>query len=207
MKKIVITLFLLSTLCYGDQSILASSLVNPDTMFVVTENSPLVDSVNISEIVRSQIEAAQMSSVISSLSYVTPAKEVKTPARAEQKHEKGFFENIMHILYESKHSNVAIFLASSVFIVSMIFGRRYIIGSVSGSKGRLRKAVNLIRTEKPVRRENKKLEELRRRLSDSNNILEMSDITGKAKELRVGKGELILAAKVKAFQLSKILSR
>jgi hypothetical protein len=169
------------------------------------------DSIDLSALVQSQVEAAQAGEIKSGINYQVPEKVKPEPVKPKvkvKKQEAGMFENIVITLnnFNRQYLNVTIFIAGSVLILGFFLGRRLLKTIFGQSKRKLKKSINLIRNEKPVYVQNKKLYELRSKLAESNNIYDMSEesIPGKARNMNVGKGEIMLAAKIKAFQLSKI---
>lgn len=170
------------------------------------------DSINISALVKSQLEAAQAGEIKSGTNYQVPEEKPEpAPVKAKvkvKKQEPGMFENLVITLnnFNKQYLNVTIFISGAVLILGFFFGRKLLKGLFGQSKKSLKKNINLIRNEKPVYMKNKKLYELRSKLAESNNLYGMSEeaIPGKAREMNVGEGEIMLAAKIKAVQLSKI---
>jgi|GEM_PF-971964 len=203
----------------------ASQPVKKTTVPVITKNTAPVqntsvnnkiaaepalrDSVNISAMVQNQIEAAESGHLKTSSNFQESEKPAKKQTQVKaKKQEAGVFENIVKSLndFNKKYLNLLIFIIGSTAVLSYFFGKRFMNLLFGKSKRALKKSINQIRNEKPVFINNKKLYELRSKLAESNNIYDISEesIPGKARNMNVGKGEIMLAAKIKAFQLSKI---
>jgi hypothetical protein len=176
-----------------------------------TANPAPKDSVNLSVMVQNQMEAAASGEIKTSTNFQESGKSAKEPVKSKirmKKQEAGAFENIVKTLndFNKKYLKVFIFILGSGAILGYFFGKRY-MSVLFGKSGRnLKNNINQIRNEKPVFIKNKKLYELRSKLAESNNLYDISEesIPEKARNMNVGKGEIMLAAKIKAFQLSKI---
>jgi hypothetical protein len=213
MKIIIICLFIINAAAFAENKIVPSEPAKKDTIISVGNNVSLIDSINISDLVKGQVEAAQAGIIKSGINYQVPeevkVEPVKPKVKAKvKKQEAGMFENIILTLnnFNKQYLNVTIFAAGAFLILMFFFGRRLLKVIFGQSKRKLKKSINLIRNEKPLFLKNKKLYELRSKLADSNNMYDISEetIPGKARTMNVGKGEIMLAAKIKAFQLSKI---
>ena len=209
MNKFLMYVLLFSCLAFAEnETRVVGELINKDSIFTAAEDSALVDTVNIGAIVQGQIEAAKQGIMKSSIFMPVNNKQSKVEVKkVAEKKKAGFFEGIIQDLNElnKNYANLIIFVFGSLLILGFVVGRRLIKVS-AGSKKKMKKAINIIRDEKPVSIQNKKLNEMRKKLSESEGIYDISEetVSGKAKNLKVGKGELILAAKIKAFQLSKV---
>ena len=185
------------------------------SIYTIPVDSSLSDTVNISAIVKSQFEAAQAGIIKSSIISNGDVRPEKAPDKLVpvKPNFNGTRSTVIEYLvftlqdFYKAHGKVVIFIGLSVLVFGFVFGRRYLKFSGSKSIKNMKKAINIIRDEKPVSLKNKKLHLLRKKLIDSAGIYSMTDgmVSGKAKELNLGKGELMLAAKIKSVQLSRIL--
>lgn len=98
-------------------------------------------------------------------------------------------------------------LSSAVLLAAGIVSIRRIKLSRKSLKG-LKNNINLMREEKIVKPADKKLSQLRSKLKKSTEQLGSLDeaVSLTAKNLNIAKGELMLAAKIKSFELAKSCS-
>jgi len=94
-----------------------------------------------------------------------------------------------------------LFLA--MFVFTVVFARRLILKTKSKTKN-LRSNIQSIRLEKTVTKKETKLKVIRKNLLKSSVNLSPAEgsLTRKAKQLKIAKGEIILAAKIKSYELS-----
>ncbi|QQS35501.1 MAG: hypothetical protein IPM56_14795 [Ignavibacteriales bacterium] len=224
MKKLCPFLLLVSLNYLMMSSSALSQKIYLDSIAVVTETQS-GDSINISEIVSRQIESALLKQTLAdqidsvkidstSLSVsdqkseetdsavVIPAANLNNNIKVEF-NTSGITKNIKKeesgIDYRVTVLSAAVLLAAGV-----VSFRRIRINRKSGFKN-LKQNINLLREEKIIKSADKKLSRLRTALkksADTMGDLEKS-VSSTAKNLNIAKGELMLAAKIKSFELSK----
>lgn len=158
------------------------------------------DSVDVRALLQSQIDIAREKEkeeelkINQSNSRIT-SNEIKTPPKNLSSFD--LFSNILFI-----KAGVIMLFAVSTF--SYIFFRRRRIRNKKDFNKIFKKNINLIRAEKLFSKEdNPALNSLRNQLVENESITSRS-ISSKAKELHISKGELILASKIKSYQLAQI---
>ncbi len=152
------------------------------------------DTVNISEMVQKQITDAREKEIyrskFNSEAAILPLIEENT------KSIKGL--NPLPFLSSVYFSKVFILIYASVFVALIIVIRR-IKDKKNNSSQNLKNAINILRNEVVVKKQNKKLEKLRRKINASNQLNNFGEqeIIKTAKKLQISKGELLLGCKNK----------
>ena len=95
-----------------------------------------------------------------------------------------------------------------MFVALFIVVRR-IRNKKNDSTRDLKNAINILRNEVAVKKQNKKLEKLRRKIHASNQLNNFGEqeLIKTAKKLQISKGELLLAVKIKSHQVNNNYSR
>ncbi len=173
-----------------------------EPVILSAQDSSFSSIINLHDLVKAQFESAQTSLIKSSFNW-QPVRKFK--AEKNKKNEEA--ENEIPLsLTKSEYLNSGIILILSV-LIAFLFLRKKIINFLKlHSLGGLKKSISLLRNEQPITIHNKKLRQVRESLSDSPEIIRMKEtgISGKAKNLKLGKGELMLAAKIKSYHLSSL---
>ncbi|KAF0151664.1 MAG: hypothetical protein FD143_1797 [Ignavibacteria bacterium] len=100
-----------------------------------------------------------------------------------------------------------VFAFASAVLLGLVFTRRIVLSFARSSKKALKKKIGLMREEKiGGSKENPKLAKVRKSLKDNLDMLKQPDakIGKKAKQLNISKGELLLAARLKLFEVGKL---
>lgn len=100
-------------------------------------------------------------------------------------------------------TRIGIILLSSLFVFSSVVTRRLVLKHKNKSN-KLRTNIQSLRLEKSIVKKETKLRSIRENLLRSSvnlNSMEGS-LAQKAKELKIAKGEIMLAAKIKSYELS-----
>lgn len=159
------------------------------------------DSVNISDIVRDQIERAKMKQS----AVVIP--EVVREAGLDVKNEPVKTEKNKPLsVYASLPIQYQIFIAASILVLLILAIRRTLLVMKKKSSRGLKIKIAMLRDEKIVVRTNSKLASIRRKLKGGREILDASEakISKVAKDLNIAKGELLLASRMKLYELGKM---
>ncbi len=193
-----------------------------DSISVITD-STISDSINISSIVSKQIAEAllkqqeQIQNVVVEQDTVTEKTEEQkdslniaiVPASDIIKQNAATDNGLLKTESENESGidfRIAV-LSSAVLLAAGIVSIRRIKLSRKSLKG-LKNNINLMREEKIVKPADKKLSQLRSKLKKSTEQLGSLDeaVSLTAKNLNIAKGELMLAAKIKSFELSQSCS-
>ena len=154
-------------------------------------------SVSLSDLVKQQINIAKEKQSVQTTPVVnvTAKEEVIQPVNEEK---PGFLA--------SRPLHVKIFLAGSIVILFAFSFRRTLLALKKRSTLTLKNKIALLREEKVIAKTNPKLENARKKLRDNKSIFDVSEkhISKVAKELNVAKGELLLASRIKLFEIGKI---
>ncbi|MCX6169933.1 MAG: hypothetical protein NTX65_11365 [Ignavibacteriales bacterium] len=157
----------------------------------------LKDGVRISDLVQQQINKAKEKQSIQTV----PIVKVVTQSGINQPVNKeipGFFSSLpLHI---------KLFFSISIVILLVITFRRAILAFKKRASQILKNKITMLREEKVVTRTNPKLEEARKKLRNSKSIFDTTDkhISKVAKGLNIAKGELLLASRLKIFEIGKM---
>jgi len=99
-----------------------------------------------------------------------------------------------------------IIIGFSIVIFLVVFIRRVKIENQKSVKKKLKENINLIRTEGSIIKDNPELNLARTKLVNQSSDVVVSSVSKKAKGLKIGKGEIMLAAKIKSYQLAQFSS-
>lgn len=179
----------------------ASDSTAVDSLAIV--NTVSKDSLNISELVSAQIKAAREKEKLKAEKQVVNVKTEKT-LNLSLFFSKGYLKKFVSV-FDGVNLNIVILIGAALLLGTAVFIRRKTANAKSKATGDFKKNVLLIREEKALRIRNKKAKDIRNKLikklsypSTDENIL-----TKKAKDLKVSKGELLLAARIKSFELER----
>ena len=182
-----------------------------DSTALAMDSTIAVDSVNIREMVELPIVAAKKKMLEEKKStpqlFVSNKKKVLKGTNDEKSF--NIMEKIGELLAKSNEDMArVVLLGGSTFLVfGTVLIRRIKIKKKSIRRKKLVKNINSIREEKVVVKEDPKLKEVRTKLkSNPEYFSEENSFDETAKELNISKGELLLAAKIKSYELSKITS-
>jgi membrane protein implicated in regulation of membrane protease activity len=97
----------------------------------------------------------------------------------------------------------AVIFFAALFVFLVVFIRRMFLNRKK-KKNDLRSNIQLLRSEKSMSKKGTKLKVIRKNLLNNSVNLNSSEgsLTRRAKELKIAKGEIILAAKIKSYELS-----
>jgi len=106
-------------------------------------------------------------------------------------------------LSEEMVTRIGIILLSSMFVFGSVVTRRLVLKHKSRSNN-LRSNIQSLRLEKSIVKKETKLKSIRENLLKSSINLNSGEgsLAQKAKELKIAKGEIMLAAKIKSYELS-----
>ncbi|PKL83981.1 MAG: hypothetical protein CVV24_02385 [Ignavibacteriae bacterium HGW-Ignavibacteriae-3] len=158
------------------------------------------DSVNIGDIVREQIERAKMrqSADIVPAAVREANLDIKIePVKIEKKQALSF--------YYSLPLHYQIFFAGSIFVLFVLAVRRTVALIKRQASRGLKNKIALLREEKVIVRANSKLAAIRKKLRGRRQIYDDSEtqLSKAAKNLKIAKGELLLASRLKLYELGK----
>lgn len=178
--------------------LISASLLIAQTNSVDSSSAvSLQDSVCISDLVQQQIKYAMEKQSIQTEPIINVAAqaEIKQPVNKE-----------IPSFLSSRPLHVKIFLAGSIVILLAFSFRRTLLVLKKKSKLALKNKIAMLREEKVVTKTNPKLEDARKKLRNSKSIFDASEkhISKVAKELNIAKGELLLASRLKLFEIGKM---
>ena len=186
MKKLSL-LILITFICTNAQSTSLDSI------------STTKDSVNVHQLVQDQINKVQENQKTSTVkpensNWETPNKE-------------DLSTNSNSINSGIKYKIFAIILAMIISFIYLVLKRKKITKKKNHKS--LKNNISSLRTEKPIIRERDELSTIRTNLKKNAVFLspQEREISKSAKELKIAKGELYLAAELKSFELTKIGNR
>ncbi len=168
------------------------------------------DSIDLHALVDKQIAAAiekQLQEKLNPKPIVVVTNVVEKPAKIEkgksaQANANPFFDFIMTQPWQYKT-----FALISVIILGFVFIRRFILSFTRTSTKALKKKIGLMREERVGgSKENPKLAKTRRVLKENLELFKQSDgqIGKRARQLNLSKGELLLAARLKLYEVGKM---
>lgn len=204
MKRFLIILLMLTTCSIYAQ-------VNIDS--VLSKLSYIQqDTINISELVRKQIEEARSKAETSEFFVEEKPAQDTTTANIESAVISIPVANISKTetnkvteMIESLSINVKIFLAISIVILILVSFRRLLIRLKKNVGNGLKKRIAMIREENVIVKKDRKLSKTRKALKKLKLIENISGngVELMARELSISKGEILLASKIKKFEYGK----
>ncbi len=193
MKNLLLTVLAFSSMLFAQVS--KNDFTNTDSSKV---------SVNIREMVRQQIEAAKEKPSVNAAELITvPEEKLGIPSKAE---EATVGENKIFIVIKNMPLHIKLFFLLSAIILLVLVFRRFFLIFGKRTTQSLKDKIALLREEKIGSKENPKLKVSRKQLLNSRLIYNATDkeISKAAKELKIAKGEFLLAARLKLFEVGKI---
>lgn len=170
------------------------------------------DTINISELVRKQIEEARSKAETSEFFVEEKPAQDTTTANIESAVISIPVANISKTetnkvteMIESLSINVKIFLAISIVILILVSFRRLLIRLKKNVGNGLKKRIAMIREENVIVKKDRKLSKTRKALKKLKLIENISGngVELMARELSISKGEILLASKIKKFEYGK----
>jgi uncharacterized membrane protein YciS (DUF1049 family) len=196
MKKILVISLLFSALCFAQAA---------DTIAYTS-----TDSIDLHALVEKQIAAALDKQLRETLNPQSVATETK--AVVEEEHVKKeavaqasanmFFNYLLALPWQ-----YTLFAVLSFFIVGFVLARRLILSFTRTSNKALKKKIGLLREERVGgSKEQPKLSRTRKVLKENLELLKHNDkqLSKRAKQLNLSKGELLLAARLKLYEVGKM---
>jgi hypothetical protein len=214
MKLIATIMFLLFLpgMDFSQQNTHDTTSLAMDSIDLTMDSIIAVDSVNIREMVEEQITAAKkkmLEEKESAITGILTSNEKTVPKETGNEVHLGVIEKIREFLYKANKdmARVALLAGSTFLVFGTVLIRRVKIKKKNIRRKKLVKNINSIREEKVVAKDNPKLKNVRTKLKNNpENFGEENSFGETAKELNISKGELLLAAKIKSYELSKIAS-
>ena len=99
-----------------------------------------------------------------------------------------------------------IIVGFSIAVFLGVFIRRSKIENQKSVRKKLKENINLLRTEGSIAKNNPELNQVRTKLVNQSSDVVVSSVSKKAKGMKIGKGEVMLAAKIKSYQLAQFSS-
>lgn len=160
------------------------------------------DSVCISDLVQQQITKAREKQSQQTTPYVSEAKINIVPKVVAAPALNDLVFNYVRTL----PGHILLFVAISFLILFVLLIHRGILAIKRRSSRTLKDKISSIREEKVFAKENSRLNDERKNLKNRNSIFNASEkhISDLAKKLNIAKGELILASRLKLFQIGKM---
>ncbi len=171
-----------------------------------TLNTATMDSVDIRALVQKQIEEARAKKVENFLN-VQPTAEAKIEVPVVKKVQPKEASNTLVDFFLNQPVHYMIYEVVSFFIVGFVLLRRTIKNFGKSSKKNLKIKIGLMREEKiGGAKVSPKLIKIRKLLKDNLEIFKQNDrqLARTARQLNVSQGELLLAARLKFFEMKKM---
>lgn len=186
----------------------------------VSKNAGVADSVDIKQIVASQINAAKKKEIegIAPQIEFTGEKKIVVDQNADESLTgkwNRLLETTISPLVDEVYGfistaddttlKIAFLGLASLIAMLFVFFRRKVIREKHEKKNSIKDNIRLLREERPVKRSDSRLTGIRNSLV--NNSLSYSNsqsgMTRVARELNISKGEVLLASKIKSHELNK----
>ncbi len=199
MKKILINILLITFYISG------YAQVNVDS--ALSEGRYIhPDSIKISDIVKQQVEEAKLKAQQKEEGYqkseqyqarIIPVN-ITVPKKILRKNSFDFLGSIS--------IEVKIFILISFLLILLVLTRRFFINLKKKVKNELKKKIAFIREENVVVKKDRKKIRIRKLIARDKKLVHMTEknMTRKAKELEISKGELMLAARLKFLEYGKM---
>jgi hypothetical protein len=183
---------------------------------------PSADTINISQMVSAQIEAARIKqtqdSLITQESKSLPLKTVAiTQAVVSQKpkRENSQLESLFTyikpliqrvLMFNEMTIKLTIMAVATVLAFLFVFARRKKLNTKKIKSGSVKDGIKLIREERVKDRNDSELSLIRKKLMGSTSSFQLSSdsVLKNARELNIAKGEIYLAARIKSHELKKV---
>jgi hypothetical protein len=161
------------------------------------------DSLKISDMVQLQIQQAMEKETKASKESVPLP--VKTISAAAAENKAGLVEMIYNYL-SAQPLYIKLFSVISMMIILFVLGRRLLIGIQNRTLSKLKARIQLLRDEKVRPKVDPKMQSLRIGLRENETLFNKSDkyLSRKARDLNISKGELLLAARLKLFEVGRM---
>jgi hypothetical protein len=204
MKKVIIIISVFS-ICF----VLKANNVSDEYQYSLSRNycQAPSDSINLSQVVMAQIEAARKKAKeregsVSKINSVKPTSEKETVKLSILNFKLPYVSSGIMVKATALLS-VAMFLT-----ILIVIRRKRIQKHRKKSPQDYKKRIGMIREEKPIRVQNPALSKIRTRLikKPGYKSLNKNLITSKAKELNISKGEILLLQKIRHHQLARLES-
>ena len=200
MRYLQLFIFLLALAFSSAAAQNATPTAVPDTSL---RSSNGEDEINVANLVEQQIAIAQAKQWENKVQPVVQQKNVSSISKNEI--ESNWFVSFVTWLGLSPETliRIEIILVSALLVFGSVVTRRLVLKR-KGNSNKLRSNIQSLRLEKSVVKKETKLKNIRENLLKSSIYLSNAEgsLTQKAKELNIAKGEIILAAKIKSYELS-----
>lgn len=164
------------------------------------------DSIKIADIVRLQIEAARIRDSIKTAIPAEPSKAEILAVPAVKKAEKAETKVDYFAFLNGISIEIRILAVFSFIVFMWVFSRRALIYFKKRDKILLKKNIALLREEKVPQKMAKRSRKAKKDLSRNLSGMQLNEklLARKARELNIAKGELLLASRLKNFELGKV---
>jgi len=203
MKRIIITLIIFYAAATNAQ-INIDSVINKyaKNSTTVVKDTISEDTINVRSLVEQQILAAKLKMQKESINNDSNnAYKMNVSEVPNFKPKKTLVQLFLNLSFEVK-----VLLIFSIFLFTLIAMRRIVLRIKIKEGIELRNKIKLLREERVPSRVDDKKSKSRRELIHNLPVKKLSEknITKKAKELKISKGELMLAARLKYLEYEKI---
>lgn len=198
MKYLLIVIFLFISV-FSFTSAQSGNAAIPDT----TSQLSNTEEISVAEMVEKQIALAQAKQWANRQEPIKQ-KVVKTVSIKKQANNDWLASIASQVKLSSEIvTRIGIILLSSMFVFGSVVTRRLVLSRKSKANN-LRSNIQSLRLEKSIVKKETKLKNVRENLLKSSINLNSAEgsVTQKAKELKIAKGEIMLAAKIKSYELS-----
>jgi len=178
----------------------ATSTAVPDTSL---QSSNGENEINVANLVEQQIAIAQAKQWENQEKPVVQKQALSTASATETENGWLASSRLQLGLSPEMLTRIEIMFASVMLVFGSVVTRRLVLRRRSKSNN-LRSNIQSLRLEKSVVKKETKLKNIRENLIKSSIYLSNAEgsLSQKAKELKIAKGEIILAAKIKSYELS-----
>lgn len=163
------------------------------------------DSIRVSDLVQQQINKAKAKQ--SEQNPVAYNNFIEDKLNVQAISETASYENNKLVgFFESQPLQIKIFSVIALIITFALIFRRTILHLKRRAARALKKKIEMLRSEKVVSETDPKLQVARKKLRNNKSIFDTSEkqISRTAKEMNIAKGELLLAARLKLFEIGKM---
>ena len=174
----------------------------------INSGNTYTDSVNISEMVLAQIQAAQKKQ---SEQKNTPPPTAVVVTKTQSNNSTNFINDWIKSLSLSEDTMIKIIILGSATLFAVIFisFRRMRKGHKNSDSRNLKNGIKLMREEKVYWKKDEKLSGIRTKLSGSPSSYQLTNesISKNARDLKIAKEEIYLAARIKSHELNQASGR
>jgi hypothetical protein len=199
----ILFIFMFAFSIFGNNKIDSKGSKDDNTLIIPSNGE--ADSINISQIVAAQIKQAHKKMLSEqSKSSAAETQTVKYNTTETNTHSFITLPAVFNSL-STTITKVSILASASFIAAFIVIVRRKKNNKIFRSKKALKDNIKLLREERIFVKRNSKMSDVRNKLKNNPSLYGQSKeaFSQRAKELNISQGEILLAAKIKAHELSK----